>query len=68
MLWYPETTSAWDHLVDQFCSDANLFCNLDHLQDRMGHETASGAIMTVDEVAEIGLEAWADVSTIGGTR
>ena len=68
VLWYPETTSAWDHLVDQFCSDANLFCNLDHLQDRMGHETASGAIMTVDEVAEIGLEAWADVSTIGGTR
>lgn len=68
VLWYPETTGAWEHLVDQFCSGANLFCNLDHLQDRMGSETASGAIMTVDEVTEIGREAWADVSTVGGTR
>ena len=68
VLWYPETTGAWEHVVDQFCSGANLFCNLGHLQDRMGGEPASGAIMTVDEVAEIGREAWADVSTIGGTR
>ena len=68
VLWYPETTGAWDHLVDQFCSGANLFCSPEHLQDRMGSQTASGAIMTVDEVAEIGREAWADVSTIGGTR
>ena len=68
VLWYPETAGTWEHLVDQFCSGANLFCNLDHLRDRMGPETASGAIMTVDEVAEIGREAWADVSTIGGTR
>ena len=57
VLWYPETTAAWEHLVDQFCSSANLFCNLDHLQDRMGSATASGAIMTIDEVAEIGRKA-----------
>ena len=68
VLWYPETTGGWVHLVDQFCSGANLFCNLDHLQDRMGTEGAGGAIMTVEEVAEIGREAWADVSTIGGSR
>ena len=68
VLWYPESTGAWEHLVDQFCSGANLFCNLDHLQDRMGTEGAGGAIMTVEEVAEIGREAWADVSTVGGSR
>jgi hypothetical protein len=68
VLWYPETADAWEHLVDQFCSGANLFCNFDHLQDRMGTEGAGGAIMTVEEVAEIGREAWADVSTIGGSR
>lgn len=68
VLWYPETTRGWEHLVDQFCLAANLFCNLGHLQDRMGSEAASGAIMTVDEVAEIGRVAWADVSTIGGPR
>lgn len=68
VLWYPETTGAWEHLVDQFCSRANLFCSLEHLRDRMSGETASGAIMTVEEVAEMGREAWADVSTTGGTR
>jgi hypothetical protein len=68
VLWYPETADAWEHLVDQFCSGANLFCNFDHLQDRMGTEGAGGAIMTVEEVAEIGREAWADVSTTGKSR
>jgi hypothetical protein len=68
VLWYPEAADAWEHLVDQFCSGANLFCNLDHLQDRMGTEGAGGAIMTVEEVAEIGREAWADVSTTGKSR
>ena len=68
VLWYPETSGSWEHLVDQFCSGANLFCSLGHLQDWIGGETGGGAIMGVDEVAEIGREAWADVSTFGGTR
>jgi hypothetical protein len=33
----------------------------------MGTEGAGGAIMTVEEVAELGREAWADVSTVGGS-
>ena len=63
----PDLIDLWEHVVDQFCSGANLFCNLEHLQDRMGNGTASGAIMTVDEVAEVGREGWADVSPVGGT-
>lgn len=68
VLWYPETTGPWNHLVDEFCSDANLFCDLAHLEDRMGGPTAGGAIMTVAEVAETGRRGWADVSTIGERR
>ncbi|HEV3363598.1 MAG TPA: organomercurial lyase [Acidimicrobiia bacterium] len=73
VLWYPETAGSWHHLVDQFCSGANLFCSLAHLRERIGSGTAAGAVMTVQEVAEIGREVWADVAqdggrTIGGIR
>jgi hypothetical protein len=62
VLWYPETAGSWDHLVDQFCSGANLFCSVVHLRERIGTETDAGAILTVQEVAGIGREAWADVA------
>jgi hypothetical protein len=62
VLWYPETAGSWDHLVDQFCSGANLFCSLAHLQDRVGTGTAAGAVMTIHDVAELGREAWADIA------
>ena len=68
VLWYPETDGAWQHLVDQFCSGANLYCSLTHLEERIAGVPALGAVMTVDEVAELGREAWGDVSTIGGRR
>ncbi|HEV8625116.1 MAG TPA: organomercurial lyase [Acidimicrobiia bacterium] len=61
VLWYPETAGAWTHLVDQFCSGANLFCSLAHLHERVGAGTDSGTVMTIREVAELGREAWADV-------
>jgi hypothetical protein len=60
VLWYPETTGSWDHLVDQFCSGANLFCRLAHLQERIG--VGTGTVLTIDQVAELGREAWADVA------
>jgi Alkylmercury lyase len=62
VLWYPETTGTWEHLVDQFCSGANLFCGLAHLEERMGSGTAAGTVMTIEQAAEIGREAWADVA------
>jgi alkylmercury lyase len=61
VLWYPETADSWDHLFDQFCSGANLFCSLAHLRERVGAGTASGTVITIQEVAELGREAWADV-------
>jgi hypothetical protein len=68
VLWYPETDGAWEHLVDQFCSEANLYCSRTHLEEGIAGVTAAGAVMTVDEAAELGREAWGDVSTIGGRR
>ncbi|MGH9010474.1 MAG: organomercurial lyase, partial [Acidimicrobiia bacterium] len=62
VLWYPETAGSCEHLVNEFCSGANLFCSLAHLRERIGSETAAGAVMTVQEVAAIGREAWADVA------
>ena len=62
VLWYPETTGPWEHLVDQFCSGANLFCSLAHLEEQIGSSTAAGTVMTIEQVAEIGREAWADVA------
>ena len=61
VLWYPETAGSWDHLIDQFCSGANLFCSLGHLQQRIGAGMSSGTVMTIMEVAELGRDAWADV-------
>jgi len=62
VLWYPETAGSWEHLIAQFCSAANLFCSVAHLQDRIGPGAADGVVMTVDQVAELGRDAWADVA------
>jgi hypothetical protein len=59
VLWYPEV--GCEHLIDDFCAGANLFCSLDHLERWVGHP-AAGTVMTIDEVAEVGREIWADVS------
>jgi hypothetical protein len=60
MLWYPEVRCA--HLVDDFCAGANLFCSLDHLDRWVAVNAGAGTVMTIDEVAELGREVWAEVS------
>lgn len=54
VLWYPEVRC--DHLVDDFCAGANLFCSLDHLERRVGG--GAGTVLTIEEVAELGREVW----------
>ena len=58
-LWYPEV--ACGHLVEDFCSGANLFCTIDHLERWAGGSRGPGRAMTVEEVADVGREGWADV-------
>ena len=60
VLWYPEVRGG--HLVDDFCSGANLFCSKDHLEKRLGENGSAGRVMTIDEVAELGRESWYEVS------
>jgi hypothetical protein len=57
VLWYPEVRC--DHLVDDFCAGANLFCSLDHLERWVVDRPGAGTVMTIVEVAELGKEAWA---------
>jgi hypothetical protein len=58
-LWYPE--ARCQHLVDDFCAGANLFCSLGHLERWVG-DVGAGTVMTIDEVAKLGREGWAEVS------
>ncbi len=60
VLWYPEVHRG--HLVDDFCSKANLFCALDHLEPWVGGRAVTGTVLTIDEVAELGRDAWAEVA------
>jgi hypothetical protein len=62
VLWCPETGDCCEHLLDDFCSGANLFCSLDHLQHWLGSQDRPGTVLTVDQVAEVARDAWSDVS------
>jgi hypothetical protein len=60
VLWYPEVRCG--HLIDDFCSGANLFCSIDHLEKGLGDNGSAGRVMTIDDVAELGRESWHEVS------
>ena len=60
VLWYPEV--ACGHLIDDFCSGANLFCTIEHLERWAAASSGVGTVMTIDEVADVGREAWADAA------
>ena len=62
MLWYPE--GACGHLIDDFCSGANLFCSIEHLERWAGASRGAGSVMTIAEVAEVGREVWADAADL----
>lgn len=62
ILWYPEVT--WGHLIEDFCSGANLFCTIDHLERWAGAGSQAGRATSLDEVAEVGREGWADVAEL----
>ena len=61
-LWYPEVTCG--HLVEDFCSGANLFCSIDHLERWAGDRGLAGTTMTIGEVAEVGREGWAEAADL----
>lgn len=60
VLWYPEV--ACGHLIEDFCSGANLFCTIEHLERLARAGLGAGSVMMIDEIAEIGRELWADAA------
>jgi hypothetical protein len=58
VLWFP---TARGHLLDNFCSRANLFCRQDHLEAWVATSAGEGRRMEPSEAATLGRELWADV-------
>jgi hypothetical protein len=61
-LWYPDFTCG--HLVEDFCSGANLFCFIDHLERWARDRGLAGRAMSIGEVAEVGRECWAEAADL----
>jgi alkylmercury lyase len=60
-LWLPE--GPCDHLVEDFCNHANLYCSAAHLIATADME--QGRELTVADVVPIGRDTWADVAAAG---
>ena len=64
-LWLPE--GRCDHLVEDFCHHANLYCSADHLTIHPGAD-AVGRALSVAEVVAIGRATWADAASALSNR
>lgn len=62
VFWYPEV--AGGHLIEDFCSGANLFCTTEHLEGWAGGGSGVGTVMTIAEVADVGRDVWADAANL----
>lgn len=60
VLWYP--TGCCDHLVDDFCAAANLFCSVAHLEQWSATASGDGRPMAIDEAARLGRDCWQDAA------
>ena len=59
-LWLPN--AHCDHLVDDFCAHANLYCDIAHL--RATTQQRPGRTVTVADVLIMGRRSWADVAAV----
>lgn len=60
MLWLP--AGSCEHLVEDFCNHANLYCDRDHLD--MTVWLAPGRAITVADTAENGRHTWGDAAAV----
>jgi alkylmercury lyase len=62
VLWMP--TGPCDHVIDDFCAHANLFCTPEHL-DTWRHAAGDppGRAVTFTEVPTLAQRSWGDVAT-----
>jgi hypothetical protein len=45
----------------EFCASADLYCSLDHLQERIDVDATAGSASALDAAAALGRDIWADV-------
>lgn len=53
-------SSPCDHLLNDICVHANLYCNAQHLAD---HAPPAGSALTIPQAAAIGRATWNDAAT-----
>jgi alkylmercury lyase len=65
VLWLPSPPAA--NLLAEFCANADLFCNADHLLDRTHTRRVSGRSCGLAAAAALGRTTWADVADLVDT-
>jgi hypothetical protein len=63
VLWMP--IGPCERVIDDFCPYANLFCTGEHVEGwRRGAGDPDGQILTLAQVPELALTAWADIAKL----
>lgn len=62
VLWIPTTAEA--HLMADFCASADLYCNLEHLEQIIDATRVSGDVTDLASAATLGGDTWADVGSL----
>lgn len=66
VLWLPALRG--NHLIEDFCGRADLYCSIDHLRRQVDTLTTLGQHMRIETAAAKGRETWADVASRDETR
>lgn len=62
-LWLP-TPERTSHLMNDFCTSADLYCSTDHLRQRIDVDGSPGRVISLQEAVDLGRETWSDVAHI----
>lgn len=62
VLWLP--TAPCNHLRDEFCASADLYCSIEHLDANIDRNAVAGAVAPLTDAAALGRDTWADVTNL----
>ena len=64
-LWLPAPNG--DHLMTSFCANADLYCSVEHLKQRIDTKVNLGEITDLIQAATLGRYTWSDIANLGTT-
>lgn len=67
VLWLPAPKTT-QHLMNDFCATADLYCSIAHLTVGLGTDPTPGRAATLAEAADLGRATWADVTATANDR